>query len=58
MDFSEAVFKKITDFVQNIGIAIGFRQISEQTFLPGLMIENGTLFIDKNQLKYIGDTLA
>ncbi len=57
MDFSEAVFKKITDFVQNIGIAIGFRQISEQTFLPGLMIENGTLFIDKNQLKYIGDTL-
>lgn len=57
MDSSETVFQKITDFIQNIGISIDFRQISEQSFLPGLMIENGTLWIDKNQLKYIGDTL-
>jgi hypothetical protein len=57
MDFNETVFKKITDFIQNIVIPVGYRQISEQSFLPGLMIENGTLWIDKNQLKYIGDTL-
>jgi hypothetical protein len=57
MDFNEAVFQKITDFIQNIGIPIGYRQISEQSFLPGLMIENGTLWIDKKQLKYIGDSL-
>jgi hypothetical protein len=57
MDFNETVFQKITDFVQGIGIPVGFRQISEQSFLPGLLIENGTLWIDKNQLKYIGDTL-
>jgi hypothetical protein len=57
MDFNGAIFQKITDFIQSIGIPIGYRQISEQTFLPGLLIENGTLFIDKNQLKYIGDTL-
>jgi hypothetical protein len=57
MDFNETVFKKITDFIQNIGIPIGYRQISEQSFLPGLMIENGTLWIDKKQLKYIGDSL-
>ncbi len=57
MDFNETVFKKITDFIQNIGIAVCYRQISEPSFLPGLMIENGTLWIDKNQLKYIGDTL-
>jgi hypothetical protein len=57
MDFNETVFQKITDFIQNIGIPVSFRQISEQTFLPGLMIEKGRLLIDKNQLKYIGDTL-
>ena len=57
MDFNETVLKKITDFIQNIGIPIGYRQISEQSFLPGLMIEHGTLWIDKNQLKYIGDSL-
>ncbi len=57
MDFNETVFQKITDFIRNIGIPIGYRHISEQSFLPGLLIENGTLLIDKNQLKYIGDTL-
>jgi hypothetical protein len=57
MDFIETVFQKITDFIQNIGIPIGYRQILGQSFLPGLMIENGTLLIDKKQLKYIGDTL-
>jgi hypothetical protein len=57
MDFNETVFQKITDFIQRIGIPVDFREISEQSFLPGLLIENGTLLIDKNQLKYIGDTL-
>jgi hypothetical protein len=57
MDFNETVFQKITDFILNIGIPIGYRQIFEQSFLPGLLIDNGTLLIDKNQLKYIGDTL-
>ncbi len=57
MDFNETVFRKITDFIQRIGIPVGYRQISESSFLPGLWIENGTLWIDKNQLKYIGDTL-
>jgi hypothetical protein len=57
MDFNETVFQKITDFIQKIGIPVGYGQISEQSFLPGLLIENGTLLIDKNQLKYIGDTL-
>jgi hypothetical protein len=57
MDFNETVFQKITDFIQKIGIPVGYGQIFEQSFLPGLLIENGTLLIDKNQLKYIGDTL-
>jgi hypothetical protein len=57
MNFNETVFRKITDFIQHIGIPVGYRQIYEPSFLPGLWIENGTLWIDKNQLKYIGDTL-
>ena len=46
MNLSETVFQKITDFIQNIGIPIGYRQISEQSFLPGLL-ENGKSWIDK-----------
>ena len=57
MDSSETVFQKITDFIQRIGIPIAYQHILEQSFLPGLLIENGTLIIDKNQLKYIGDAL-
>lgn len=57
MDFNETVFQKITDFIQNIGIPVDYREISEQSFLPGLLIENGILWIDKNQLKFIGDAL-
>lgn len=57
MNSDETVFQKITDFIQHIGIPVSYRQISEQSFLPGLWIENGTLWIDKKQLKYIGDTL-
>lgn len=33
----------ITDFLQNIGIPVGYRQISEQSFLTGLLIENGMI---------------
>lgn len=57
MDSNEPVFCKITDFIQHIGIHIGYCEVPENTFLPGLLIENGKLLIDKNQLKYIGDTL-
>ena len=57
MNSNETVLQKITDFIQNIGIPVSYRQISENTFLPGLLIKNGTLLIDKSQLKYIGDTL-
>ncbi|MES2521027.1 MAG: hypothetical protein V4585_23145 [Bacteroidota bacterium] len=57
MNSNDLILKKIADFIQKIGIPISFCQIEEQTFLPGLMIEKGTLLIDKKQLKYIGDTL-
>jgi hypothetical protein len=56
-NLEETVFLKITDFLRAIHVPIRFCSVAQTTFLPGLMIENGTLLIDKNQLKYIGDTL-
>ena len=46
MNSIETVFQKIIDFIQDIGTPIGYRQISEQSFLPGLL-ENGKSWIDK-----------
>jgi hypothetical protein len=57
MDLSNDIFLKITHFIEQIGIPIRFCEITDETFLPGLMIEKGSLLIDKTRLKYIGDTL-
>ena len=51
------VFVKITDFVTKIGIPIHYGQLENESFLQGLMIDKGTLIIDKSRLKYIGDVL-
>lgn len=44
-------------FLQEIGIPTKFDKIEGQTFLPGLKIEQGTLVIDLEKLKYPGDIL-
>lgn len=51
------VFVKITNFVLKIGIPINYCQIDNESFLSGLMIDCGTLLIDKSRLGYIGDIL-
>ncbi|KYG81869.1 hypothetical protein EV198_2471 [Roseivirga ehrenbergii] len=47
----------ITKFLEQIGIAIQYTPIQESTFLPGIKIDKGVLFIDQDQLKYPGDLL-
>jgi len=44
-------------FLHEVGIETAFRKIDVDCFLPGLSIENGTIIIDKDQLKYPGDIL-
>jgi hypothetical protein len=45
-------------FINEIGIATEFRKVNEdECFLPGLLIENGKIIIDKDNLKYKGDLL-
>lgn len=48
---------RICNFLGNIGIEVTFRSIDRSTFLPGILIENGTLVVDLDQLLYPGDLL-
>jgi hypothetical protein len=50
-------FDKILFFLEEIGIAFQLEKISEHSFLPGLKLCEGSLIIDKEQLKYVGDIL-
>lgn len=44
-------------FLDKIGIPVVFGTVDKECFLPGLLIENGTIIIDKDKLKYPGDIL-
>jgi hypothetical protein len=55
-------FDKAVAFIRSIGIPVQFHPIAigspgEESFLPGLIIENGALLIDTAKLKYPGDVL-
>lgn len=52
---SSAHFKKVTNFLIQIGIPIEFRPLDGYCFLPGIQVEGGILNIDIDQLKYPGD---
>lgn len=49
--------QKCVDFLNTIGIPTLYRKISNSSFLPGLLIENGGIVIDKEALLYPGDIL-
>ncbi len=48
---------EITTFLEQIGLPVRFAEIAELTFLPGLAIGGGVLFIDETRLLYPGDLL-
>jgi hypothetical protein len=48
---------RIISFLQDIGITVEERSIEEDTFLPGILIDRGTLVIDPEKLLYPGDLL-
>jgi hypothetical protein len=52
-----AALEKCVAFLNSIGIGTVFRKIDQQSFLPGLMIENGGIIIDREQLLFPGDIL-
>jgi hypothetical protein len=55
--FDEEIASKIIKFIASIGIPINEGNISAETVLPGIQIENGTLIFDKEKLLYPGDLL-
>jgi hypothetical protein len=55
--FNEPLTLTIVNFLIHIGLEVRSSEIGERTFLPGIMIERGTLRIDKAKLKYPGDLL-
>ena len=48
---------KCIQFLTDIGIATSFKKIENGSFLPGLIIEQGCIVIDKDALLYPGDIL-
>ncbi len=55
--FQNPLTQKIVSFLTEIGIEIVPAKISDETFLPGIAVENGKLFVDEEKLKYPGDLL-
>lgn len=49
--------EKIAKFLEEIGIEVFTAKISSETFLPGIVVKNGTLLVDKEKLLYPGDLL-
>ncbi|HVW96146.1 MAG TPA: hypothetical protein VHA56_09280 [Mucilaginibacter sp.] len=52
-----SVTDTIISFLDQIGIKYLFEQLGDKTFLPGLMLRDGTLVIDREKLLYPGDLL-
>lgn len=57
MTNEEQLINKTLVFLKETGIEVHFRQITEECFLPGLLIENGKIIVDREKLKYPGDIL-
>lgn len=53
----EATLEKITSFLSEIGIPLLKKELTEDTFLPGLALSNKGIEIDYNKLLYPGDIL-
>ena len=52
-----ALLEQCVEFLHTIGIETTFRKIGNKSFLPGLLINNGTIIIDKDALQHPGDIL-
>jgi len=51
------VVDTIVDFVMSIGLEVVKRPIDQDTFLPGLLLEDGQVIVDSDKLLYPGDIL-
>ncbi|HQU86824.1 MAG TPA: hypothetical protein PKY59_27065 [Pyrinomonadaceae bacterium] len=55
--FENELIQKFADFLNGIGLKIHPKKLDEKTFLKGILIENGEIFVDENLLDHPGDIL-
>jgi hypothetical protein len=53
----EKLTDTIVDFLREIGLSISERPLSDDTFLPGIRIEAGSILFDRTRLTFPGDLL-
>ena len=54
-EFKNELTQTLVDFLESIGLEIVPATIDTETFLPGILIENGKMLVDEEKLKYPGD---
>ena len=55
--FKNSLTRQIAEFLTRIGLEIIPRRLDENTFLDGIFIENGKIFVDESKLAFPGDLL-
>lgn len=53
----QQLIDKIVAFIRSIGLEANFESVPDDTFLPGILIRDGNIIIDRKRLKYPGDLL-
>ncbi|MGH9971288.1 MAG: hypothetical protein ACREBG_26330 [Pyrinomonadaceae bacterium] len=56
-EFKEPVTRRLADFIVKIGLEIIPTSLTSKTFLPGILVENGSILVDESKLTYPGDLL-
>ena len=51
----EELINKLIGFVQTKGVPVRREPIEAQTFVPGVLVSNGTLLVDVHRLEWPGD---
>lgn len=54
---SHDLVDRILGFLRAAGITVNERGLADGTFLPGVLIESGTLVVDRSKLRWPGDLL-
>jgi hypothetical protein len=53
----QSLLNRITRFLLEIGFQLRKTELTQETFLPGIAFDHGTLLIDESKLLYPGDLL-
>lgn len=53
----DANWRKVSDFLNQIGIDLHYKTLPADSFLPGIELGPGCLYVDADKLRYPGDIL-